>query len=538
MVDQVNWRRGIVLRLCLAVLLVVMSYQATRATAPTSEGTNFFVDALLRFEEGDYDGAIVQLKNVLKEDPRNIAARLLMGRAYLGAKNDPAAEKELNLARKHGADHSLFVVPLAKVYLLQRKFSEILTAFPVGGPSVDVRSELFVVHGNAHLALGDVEAAEKAFSSAAELRPDFAEALVGQARVVLSRGDSEAGEALVDRAAEIDPEDPEIWHLKGLIQISRKDSEGALASLDKAIAVAPEHISSLIRRAGLLLESNQADAARADLESVRALVPHHPEANYLYAQVLARAGEMAKAKDVLREIESFLGTLDADFVMNDPKSLLLAGLVNYHQGSFDDAFGYLDAFVDMGPNHVEARKILGSLLLREESIAGAIEVLLRTVQLKPDEPQLLALLGSAYLRNKQYSEATATFEKAVVLSPDGTELRTQLAWSLLATDETEEAVAGLETSFNLDPKAVQPGILLGLVRFKKGEYASSLETARTLIARDPDNPIPHNMAGTALVALEDLTAARKNFEAALEVDPDFLIARLNLARLHQVEGDI
>jgi len=51
---------------------------------------DYYEDAVIRFNQKDYKGAIIQLKNVLQQQADMIPAHLLMGKAYL-LDGDPAA---------------------------------------------------------------------------------------------------------------------------------------------------------------------------------------------------------------------------------------------------------------------------------------------------------------------------------------------------------------------------------------------------------------------------------------------------------------
>jgi Tfp pilus assembly protein PilF len=77
--------------------LLPQGYCLQAATTESGENS-LFEDALSRFNNGDIDGAIIQLKNVLQQNPANLAARILIGKSYLQRGNAEQAEKELRRA--------------------------------------------------------------------------------------------------------------------------------------------------------------------------------------------------------------------------------------------------------------------------------------------------------------------------------------------------------------------------------------------------------------------------------------------------------
>ncbi|MFN4116126.1 MAG: tetratricopeptide repeat protein, partial [Inhella sp.] len=61
-------------------------------SASSANPGRFYEDALRRYEKQDYEGAVVQLKNVLQADPKQLAAQLLLGRALRASSQVAAAE--------------------------------------------------------------------------------------------------------------------------------------------------------------------------------------------------------------------------------------------------------------------------------------------------------------------------------------------------------------------------------------------------------------------------------------------------------------
>ena len=51
--------------------------------AADSRATKYYEDALSRYEKKDIDGAIIQLKNALQIEPKQVPALVLLGKALL-----------------------------------------------------------------------------------------------------------------------------------------------------------------------------------------------------------------------------------------------------------------------------------------------------------------------------------------------------------------------------------------------------------------------------------------------------------------------
>jgi Flp pilus assembly protein TadD len=97
--------------------------------------------------------------------------------------------------------------------------------------------------------------------------------------------------------------------------------------------------------------------------------------------------------------------------------------------------------------------------------------------------------------------------------------------------ETERAFQDLEAASALDSENIQADVTLIMAHLRRNETAKAMAAVQTLEKKKPNDPVTHNMKGGVLLVLKDNAGARKAFERALELKPDFLPALSNLARL-------
>jgi putative PEP-CTERM system TPR-repeat lipoprotein len=520
-----------------AILLAAMAAAPVRATVTTSDTSGFYEDALVRFNRGDYAGAIIQLKNVLQENPGNLAARILVGRAHLRVGAAAAAERDLELARKAGADEEIVIGPLAQAYLLQRKFRELLEKIVPTNRSPIVEARLLTARGTANYELLRFEEALDDFSQAAILAPDNPAPPLGRARVLLRLGRFAEAEELAQKAAALDSDFHDVWYVNGEIHRLRRRFPEAVIAYSKAIEKVAGHIPARIGRATALIDLDRPEEALVDLEYARRVDAGDPQAIYLHSLVLGRMGRQRDAMNALRQADQLIRSFDPKFVRAHGPTLLLAGVVANALDKLDDARFYLDEYLKVAPNHPGARNLLGGILIRTGSAARAVGVLRPVLELAPEDWQAKALLGTALMRTGKGQEAADLLEQAVGLMPDRTSLRTRLAMSHLAEGESAQAIDDLQTALAKDPKAEKPATLLGLVHLRLRQYDEAAEVADRMIESRGESPLAYNLKGGALLGKGDRIGARENFERALALRPDYKPAQSNLARLDIQEGD-
>jgi putative PEP-CTERM system TPR-repeat lipoprotein len=112
-----------------------------------------------------------------------------------------------------------------------------------------------------------------------------------------------------------------------------------------------------------------------------------------------------------------------------------------------------------------------------------------------------------------------------------------MALGLLAQGDTSAAISELKSAVELDPSLVQADLLLVLSYIRRGEYEKAVAAAQDLERRRPEDPVAYNLTGLAFKAKGESAKARERFRKALDLDPGFSVAGLNLARMARADND-
>ena len=96
----------------LAALIAVLPAAAPVAWAADPKAAQFYEDALKRFENKDYAGATVQLKNAIKADRKMLSVHVLLGKVLLANSDLVGAEVAFNQALTLGVSRAEVVSAL------------------------------------------------------------------------------------------------------------------------------------------------------------------------------------------------------------------------------------------------------------------------------------------------------------------------------------------------------------------------------------------------------------------------------------------
>jgi putative PEP-CTERM system TPR-repeat lipoprotein len=522
-----------------ACAALVLGLAGAPALAQTKlDASRLYEDAVVRFDKGDFDGAIVQLKSALQIDRTRATTHLLLGRALLANSDVAGAEVALAEAQRQGASRAEVVLPLARALAGQGKPLAVLEdpRFAPDGLPPSVQAQVLLLRAAAHADLGDMRQALRALDDARALAPGSADVRLAEVPVRIRAQQFDEARAAAEQALKLSPGSAEGLYLRGSIAHAQGRVALALADYDAALRADPQHVEALLARIGLRLDQNQIDAAARDVQALRAMRPKEPRGAYFEALVAERQGRPQAARDALNEIVSLVDPVALDFMRYRPQLLILGGLAHYGLGNFAKARPYLEA-VQRGMPGSPVAKVLADVYLAEKNVDAAIDVLERYLRTAPNDALALVQLAGAQMAQGRHAKATQVLQEALRRG-DSPRLRTVLGLTLVGAGKTGDALAAFEAAVQRDPGQLGAGAALVSLHLARQRVAKAVAVAEGLARRHPANPGVQQLLGTALAAAGDTARARTAYEQAAKLDARFAEPRVELARLDAAAGQL
>lgn len=174
----------------------------------------------------------------------------------------------------------------------------------------------------------------------------------------------------------------------------------------------------------------------------------------------------------------------------------------------------------------------GAAQYQEEDFEAAVESFDRVAKILPGDTTAYFYGAFAANQAENYDKAIENFNKYI--EHGGTSVDAYLSLYNIyrgPKEDKEKALAIVQEARkkfpeNADLPKAEIGLLIDLQRID--EAKSGLQTA---IRQEPDNKILHFYLGYANATLKDFEAAKKNYEDALKIDPQYFEAQLYLAKL-------
>jgi tetratricopeptide (TPR) repeat protein len=322
---------------------------------------------------------------------------------------------------------------------------------------------------------------------------------VEEAWDLLAKGERKQAIRVLHEIIKANPKNADARLVLGSVLMEDGERAESIAQLSEAVRLLPRSAEAHNALGEAFNTFGDAKAARGPFEKAVALDPEFAQANVNLGQVLLDAGEFGAAAKRLDRALLRLG--------NSPDAAhahYLRAKVYTEQNELEKAAAQLQQAISLRPDFAEAWSDLGQTRKTLLDHAGALAAFERAVQLSPDDAVAQYRLGAEYLHASKIGEAIPHLQEAARLNPENQSALYSLQLALRADGQLEQASQVKEK-------------LAALLR-KRDKASEKALTAVQL-----------NNQGADLEKAGDLRGALEKYRAALDLHPDHVGIRVNVA---------
>jgi tetratricopeptide (TPR) repeat protein len=195
---------------------------------------------------------------------------------------------------------------------------------------------------------------------------------------------------------------------------------------------------------------------------------------------------------------------------------------------FAEAAKHFEAALRLRP-HERAYGYLGIVLFELGELDEATRQLERAIQFEPDWPKSRLYLGRVRERQGRHEEAVRHFGAALGIDPNLKEARIGLADALAGTGAFDQAKEQYKILLGAEPDSPFLHGELGRLYKREGRPKDALACCDRALELDSKYHEAWNNKGVILEALGRFAAAADCYRSAVELEPEQLVYRLNLA---------
>lgn len=171
---------------------------------------------------------------------------------------------------------------------------------------------------------------------------------------------------------------------------------------------------------------------------------------------------------------------------------------------------------------------LAVMSLRYNLIDEAIKYLKKALTLDPNHQPSYYLLGMAHVEKKNYKEAAAAFEKSLELKPDVSEAHVRLGVVYQEIGLPDKAEEEYKKAYASDESSMASHSL-ALLYYEQNKLEPALEFVQKSIEKGNRSADAYNLQGVILNKLSRYPEAIDSFQNVLKIDPNHVVANINLA---------
>ncbi len=341
------------------------------------------------------------------------------------------------------------------------------------------------------------------------------------------------------------------------------------------LAIGQEEFEELFRRAEELSDRGRDVEALEAFRAAALLSPDNPYVHYNIGRLLQSYGLLS---------EAIVSYQRAAGLAPEERSLQFAlGETLYRAGRKGEATQQALELAIAPPEPMpEAILILAAIYESEQETDKALTTLARYLELRPDDVKARLLLGDHLTAARRHTEAVQVWKEGLDEEEPSPELLNRIGQSLSREPEKyPEAETYLRQALDADPKHLDTQVLLGRVLTRQGKTEEGLELLARAADDHPDAPNVFYVLATLYQQLGKETEAREagerfegltkeaeerdhrdarirvafksargllaagkvgeavsGFESVLQIDPDNVEARSMLAKIACSKGDV
>lgn len=527
-----------------AVVLSGCSGKEARVESYLSKGKEFYA-------AGQYDKARVELKNVLQIDPRNAESYFLIGRITEEQSNLPGAISFYLQASELDANQTDAKIRAARIYLIGG-------AIPQAQKEVDMALKVKPKDALALTVAAGIKAKKQDFAGA---RETIQQALAQDPKLVdavmlaasLYEQDKRTPEAikLLKQAVDADAKQISLRLVLAQIYANDKQNDAAIAVLREVIRLEPEQTAHRVALAqlyvgiekpdqagvvlreaiaalpaklelkmaavGLAYRTKGAAQAEQDLRAFIDQAPKEYDLRLALGELYQQNKDLPRARDIYRQTVQLAGTEAAGLKARNKLARLAV-----QNNDLAEAEKLLGEVLKISAKDHEALQMRAALSMAKNDVLAAISDYRAILKEEPNSVNVLKQLARAHVLNHETPLAIDTLKNATTIAPKDAEAAVQLASVLADNGQSDDALAQVNRVLKEDAKNVTALDLLFKIQMAKSDFTAAQETVSKLKVAAPELPLPYYSAGLVSAAQNDSENAIKEFEAALQRQPQAL----------------
>lgn len=491
------------------------------------------IDADQAIENNEVTKAIIIIKGAIQNNIDNPNLRVALGNNYLRQGDLILAEKELNKAQTLGAIEDAWVLPLIQVNYLLNENIAIEHLWENNKQALNksnfTKAQLYFA-----LSLFSKKDKQAGFDELNAITNDIENNTTDSKPLALivnklmandvSNDDILSSINELEDLAEENPNNWLAWLLLSKAQFSNSNFDKSAESYLHLAQLLPKFRIAQIYAAESNIEAKNYTVADKQLNKLLLSYPSNPYINQLFAKNSLIMKDFEQAKTAIEK------TIASNY--SDDTTKLLAGIIYYQLGEFENSFSYLAAIIERLPPKHPARNVFIANQIKLGNLEYAYSELNKTETLASDA-ELISAAAQSLLATNQNQHAADLLNKINIEQAPTPTLALKLSrLKYMAGDESaldglEETIRNITSEDTTAPGSIQEARTMELaVLFQNERLDEAVDRAEKWINDEPENIGNYLLLIEVMKRVKDVEKIGYLYEKILTIDANFISAKL------------
>ncbi|AAZ24949.1 XrtA/PEP-CTERM system TPR-repeat protein PrsT [Colwellia psychrerythraea] len=498
---------------CIAIGLSACSEQKT-----TQE---YILASKVYLQKLEYGAAIVELKNAVRQTPKDAEARYYLAKAYSEQGSYVNAEKELDKAEQFGLEMNLLLPDLV---FIKSKLNKVEEVYALMENVESLNDEQYIVvltyAGITALNNKELERAQDFIAQANTISETSLYSKMGAAYLLHAEDNFSKGIEIIDTVLGESPDFTEALLLKGHLLFSSEQFIQANGVYTKYRQLHPFANKVLFFEVNSLISAGEYEQADVKATELIKRFKNSPLAHQYKAQVEYQKKNYEDA----RSYAISAAQQGNEFII----SKLIAGMSSYQLGDIEQAYGYLNQTEKYLPSSHPIKRILASIKIKLGYTTEGIVQLSALEGLTTSDAGLFQSSSIELIKAGDFENAIKLLDKASIIAPENASVAAQKGMLKLSQND-KTGIASLEHALNLDPNLKDVEFSLAIQYLDNGQEKKVRSIAKKWIASQDNQASGYLLLGIIHSNNNLSSKAEENYQKALSIEPENYTALFYLA---------
>ena len=481
----------------------------TGCTKPGNQAMEHYNKGINLLEREDYTSAIIEFRNALQINPSMPEAHYKLGLAYIETGDAVNAFRELEMTSQLDPTNLDALIKSAEMLYQGNEFNESRKRLKKVLAQDANYIDALILAANLDLHDNHINDAESYIDKAIKLNPNLDRIYLTRANIYLAKKNYDLVRKSIEKAIAINPKNEAAYRALIIYWLKREDTVEAEKVLHKMIEIFPDSPFPFLEMARIQEETKDVSGSEQSILKAIEKLPGNPELQIVLGKFYEKYGKNIEAENAYKK---------AITLAKKPLSYR-AALADFYfrQDRLELARDQLNTVLTKQPNNPEANFIRAKILLKENKIPEALELLEEISLKKPEWHEVLYYKAQAQAILDERSQAIKNMQNAVKLSPGNPVYHLFLGQLLYDRADFQPALQEADTVLKLKSDSFPAGLLYGKSLYMLQSYDKAVRFFEKIKGIVPDNFEVLQYLGLSYLASHDYRKAQQNLQNAIGI---------------------